>query len=30
MEKIHFIEKPNLDDYAATDKETRAFAESII
>ena len=30
MEKIHFIGKPNLDDYIATDKETRAFAEDII
>jgi len=30
MEKSHFIGKPNLDDYIATDKETREFAESII
>ena len=30
MEKMQFIEKPALDDYILTDKETRAFAESIL
>lgn len=30
MEKMQFTGKPTLDDYIFTDKETRAFAESII
>jgi 1-deoxy-D-xylulose-5-phosphate reductoisomerase len=30
MEKMQFVGKPNLDDYIATDKETRLFAKSII
>jgi 1-deoxy-D-xylulose-5-phosphate reductoisomerase len=30
MEKLHFIEKPTLDDYTKTDLETRLFAQSVI
>lgn len=30
MEKIFFIEKPRLEDYISTDKETRLFARSIL
>ena len=30
MEKIHFIEKPGLNDYINTDLETRVFAKSVI
>jgi len=30
MNKIHYIQKPTLDDYIDTDRETRAFAVSII
>jgi 1-deoxy-D-xylulose-5-phosphate reductoisomerase len=30
MEKMHFLSKPTLDDYKATDQETRTFAASIL
>lgn len=30
MEKIHFIEKPNLDEYFESDGEARSFAASLI
>ena len=30
MEKVQFVGKPNMDDYIATDRETRLFAKSVI